>query len=200
MKKILVILFFAACLNFAQTADSTNSASADSIDLHALVAKQIAAAMEKKENENLNPVQSENPIAVEKKDTGKSVESKEYKSIQADAVPFVVSISAIPWQYKMFAMLTFMIIIFVFARRFALSFSKSSKKAFKKKIGLMREEKVGGSKENPKLVKARRTLKDNLEQLKNANGQISKRAKQLNISKGELLLAARLKLFEVGKS
>ncbi|MDP2037823.1 MAG: hypothetical protein Q8L04_10605, partial [Ignavibacteria bacterium] len=71
--------------------------------------------------------------------------------------------------------------------------------ALKKKIGLMREEKVGGSKENPKLAKTRRVLKENFELLKQTDGQIGKRARQLNLSKGELLLAARLKLYEVGK-
>ena len=63
----------------------------------------------------------------------------------------------------------------------------------------MREERVGGSKENPKLAKTRRVLKENLELFKQSDGQIGKRARQLNLSKGELLLAARLKLYEVGK-
>ena len=42
-------------------------------------------------------------------------------------------------------------------------------------------------------------LSENLELFKQSDGQIGKRARQLNLSKGELLLAARLKLYEVGK-
>jgi hypothetical protein len=64
---------------------------------------------------------------------------------------------------------------------------------------MMREEKVGGAKVNPKMIKVRKFLKDNLEIFKQNDQQLAKTARQLNVSQGELLLAARLKIFEMKK-
>ncbi len=193
MKKTLAIIVLVSTLGFAQKTDTTAFASKDSIDLHALVDKQIAAAIEKQLQEKLNPM----PVVTETKTV--AIEKVKPAPVQANANPFFDFIVTQPWQYKAFALISVLILGFVFIRRFILSFTSTSTKALKKKIGLMREEKVGGSKENPKLAKTRRVLKENFELLKQNDGQIGKRARQLNLSKGELLLAARLKLYEVGK-
>ena len=63
---------------------------------------------------------------------------------------------------------------------------------------MLREERVV-SQENPKLANSRLQLKDNITVLNATEKEISKAAKDLNIAKGELLLAARLNLLEVGK-
>lgn len=195
MKKILALIVLVSSFSFAQKADTTAIAAKDSVDLQELVSKQMAAAMEKQLHEKLNP----KPVAAVTKAVEKPVTIKKEKSTQANANPFYNFILAQPWQYTAFGLISVLIVGFVFIRRFILSFTRTSTKALKKKIGLMREEKVGGSKENPKLAKTRRVLKENLELLKQTDGQIGKRARQLNLSKGELLLAARLKLYEVGK-
>lgn len=195
MKKILAIIVFVSSLSIAQTVDTTSHASTDSIDLRAIVAKQIAAAIEKQQQAKLNPkpvvhktVVDAKPYQIEKNNTNK-----------ANVNPFFSFITAQPWQYQAFALISILIIAVVFIRRVVLSFTRTSAKTLKKKIGLMREEKVGGSMGSPKLAKTRKTLKENLELLKQNDGQISRKARQLNLSKGELLLAARLKLYEVGK-
>ncbi|MEW6654669.1 MAG: hypothetical protein AB1394_14545 [Bacteroidota bacterium] len=200
MKKILTILLLVSTINFAQAVEAKEAIAADSIDLRAVVAKQIAAAIEKQTKAKLTPKPEEKPIVTEAKTTQNVAAGKQLEPVQAEAAPFFSVLTSLPLQYNVFALASVVIICFVFTRRIVLSFARSSKKTLKKKISLLREEKIGGSKENPKLVKARRSLKDNLEMLNKADGHVGKRAKQLNISKGELLLAARLKLFEVGKS
>ncbi|MDP3582713.1 MAG: hypothetical protein Q8S39_12325 [Ignavibacteria bacterium] len=193
MKKILVLIVLVSSFSFAQKADTTAVAAKDSVDLQAIVGKQMAAAIEKQLQEKLNP----KPVVTVTKAVEKPATIKKEKPAQANANLFYNFVLAQPWQYTAFALVSVLIIGFVFIRRFILSFTRTSTKTLKKKIGLMREEKVGGSKENPKLAKTRRVLKENLELLKQTDGQIGKRARQLNISKGELHLAARLKLYEV---
>lgn len=199
MKKTITLLVFISTLCMAQVAaDTIAFTSKDSIDIHAIVEKQIAAARERALNEILNP----KPVVAEtKKETvvAKTVKKEINATKQANANPLITFILAQPWQYTVFALVSFFIIGFVLARRVIVSFTRSSKKVLKQKIGMMREEKVGGSKSNPKLAKTRKMLKDNLEIFQQANKQIDKKAKQMNLSKGELLLAARLKLYEVGK-
>jgi uncharacterized membrane protein YciS (DUF1049 family) len=195
MKKILVISLLFSALCFAQAADTIAYTSTDSIDLHALVEKQIAAALDKQLRETLNP----QSVATETKAVVEEEHVKKEAVAQASANMFFNYLLALPWQYTLFAVLSFFIVGFVLARRLILSFTRTSNKALKKKIGLLREERVGGSKEQPKLSRTRKVLKENLELLKHNDKQLSKRAKQLNLSKGELLLAARLKLYEVGK-
>jgi len=199
MKKLIAAFVLASTLSFSQSIDLEQKAATDSIDLQALVAKQMAAAIERQLEEKLNPGTEVKQIAIEPNTIKKVDEREKEKIIQAEASPFLSSLLAIPWQYKAFALFSVVILFFVFTRRIVLSFTRKSKKALKKKIGMMREEKVGGSKSNPKLAKTRMSLKDNLEMLKQNDRQVSKKAKQLNISKGELLLAARLKLYEVGR-
>ncbi|MFA7418977.1 MAG: hypothetical protein WCZ90_04755 [Melioribacteraceae bacterium] len=199
MKKTIALFVFISTLCLAQVAaDTIASTPVDSIDLHAIVEKQIAAARERALNEKLYP----KPVVAETKKeivVAKTVKKEINATKQATANPFITFILAQPWQYTLFALVSFSIIGFVLARRVIVSFTRSSKKALKQKIGMMREEKVGGSKLDPKLTKARRVLKDNLDIFKQADKQIDKKAKQLNLAKGELLLAARLKLYEVGK-
>lgn len=199
MKKTITLLVFISTLCMAQAAaDTIAFTPKDSIDIHAIVEKQIAAARERALNEILNP----KPLAAEtKKETvvAKTVKKEINATKQANANPLITFILAQPWQYTVFALVSFFIIGFVLARRVIVSFTRSSKKALKQKIGMMREEKVGSSKSDPKLAKTRKMLKDNLEIFQQANKQIDKKAKQMNLAKGELLLAARLKLYEVGK-
>ena len=64
---------------------------------------------------------------------------------------------------------------------------------------MMREEKIGSGKQNPKLIRIRKALKDKIEIFKRSEKQLSKTARQLNVAKGELMLAAKLKILEVEK-
>lgn len=199
MKKTIALFVFISTICMAQTAaDTIAFTPKDSIDIQAIVEKQIAAARERALNEKLNP----KPVIAETKKeivAAKTAKKEINVTKQATANPFITFISAQPWQYTVFALASFFIVGFVLARRIIVSFTRSSKKVLKQKIGMMREEKVGGSKSNPKLAKTRKMLKDNLEIFQQANMQIDKKAKQMNLAKGELLLAARLKLYEVGK-
>ncbi len=191
MKKIFLIVLAIGSFVTAQTIDTLNTATMDSVDIRALVQKQIEEARAKKVENFLN-VQ---PTAEAKIEVPvvKKVQPKEASNTLVD---FFLNQ---PVHYMIYEVVSFFIVGFVLLRRTIKNFGKSSKKNLKIKIGLMREEKIGGAKVSPKLIKIRKLLKDNLEIFKQNDRQLARTARQLNVSQGELLLAARLKFFEMKK-
>ncbi|MCL4550660.1 MAG: hypothetical protein M1495_19070 [Bacteroidetes bacterium] len=191
MKKILfaAIIFCFALNAKGQTADSLLTAAGDSIDIHAMVQRQIDEARRKQSLSlsNLAPqVEMQRDIAVE---------TAEPKSSGANAL--LVLFSQIPFIYKAYAAISFLIMFFILGKRYVAGFNSKSLRSLKERIGLMREEKIGGSKTDSKLNKSRRVLKSKPEVFNVSEIQLSKAARKMNLSKGELILAARLKFFEV---
>lgn len=189
MKKFLMIACICASIITAQKIDTLKSVSKDSVNIRALVQKQIDDARTKKVESSVKPVMQakiEVPVM-------KNLQPKE------TANSLVNYLMTQPVQYKIYEVVSLAIICFVLLRRVIGNWGRKSKKNLKIKIGLMREEKVGGTKMNPKLAKIRKVLKNNLEIFKQDDQQMAKTARQLNVSQGELLLAARLKLFEMKK-
>lgn len=195
MKKLLLILILFISVSFAQKADSLNLTSTDSVDLKALLNKQIEEA-KKKRTELLSNVNTLN------------ITNKEIKKIKINSTETNYSqltflsklIEQVPLQYKIFLVISSLIIITLILRRSIVALKKKSLRKFKNRIALLREEKIGGSIINEKKRQVRIKLKDNPLILKQNENELTLNAKQLNISKGELLLAARLKLIELNKA
>jgi len=191
MKKIFLFVLVLGSLATAQTIDMLNFAIADSVDIKALVQKQIDEARAKQmvDSTTIQPI-------VEAKIEIPLVKNIQTEEASSSLVGFLLRQ---PVQYLIYEVASFLIIGLVLLSRIIKNFGKNSKKNLKIKIGLMREEKVGGSKVNLKMIKIRKVLKDNLEIFRQDDQQLARTARQLNVSRGELLLAARLKIFEMKK-
>jgi len=190
-KVILFILIFSTLLNAQET--SSNSISlqitSDTLKISELVEKQIQSAREKQLQSRLSNDHSISPlISVQKKSNIEQVHIVSGNSI----------IQNQPLHIQLFWLCSIAVILFVLIRRVVFVIKRKSKQAFKHKIQLLREEKITSS-PITKLQNSRRTLRNSDLVLKGSEKHISRTAKDLNISKGELVLAARLKLFEVGK-
>jgi hypothetical protein len=190
MRNVLFMLLVVGSLATAQIEDESKTASTDSVNVRAMVKKQIEDARAKKTNVYANKPVEEARVTLP---VVKNI------SVQESPNSTMTILMNQPVQYKIFGVLSLVIIGFVLIRRTIMNFGKSSKRNLKVKIGLMREEKVGGAKANPKMMKIRKVLKDNLDIFKQNDQQLAKTARQLNVSQGELLLAARLKFFEMKK-
>jgi hypothetical protein len=191
MKNLLLTILTISSMMFAQASkvDSTdNATSKDSVDIRELVRQQIEAA---KEKPSVNAAEfitvPEDQLGVPKKEESTVGENK-----------ILIVIKNMPLHIKLFFLLSAVILSVLVFRRFLLLFGKRTAQSFKDKIALLREEKIG-SKENPKLKVSREQLKNSRLIYDGTDKEISKAAKELKIAKGEFLLAARLKLFEVGK-
>lgn len=197
MKKLIFIVFCFQISSFAQVADSVNFASTDSINIRAMVEEQILNAMLKQSQPQVSTANEKDVISVPVNEATHKVENG--KTNNAEINIFTRLFYRIPLQYKVYIFLSTAIIFGLIFRRSLLHFKKASIKKLKNRIALLREEKIGGSVVNPKKRKLRLELKENLSIIKPSEIEIAKTAKQLNISKGELILAARLKLLEVNK-
>lgn len=191
MKQVLsfVIILLLAKSIYAQDMliDTTVAAKQDTISISEMVNKQIEIARLKSEfNSHAASI-------------APKVEEELVEIVPVKAEPsnkLLELIVNIPIQYIIFIVVSSIIIFFVIGRRVVLSFKRRTKRALKKKISALREEKVV-SVANPKLQTTRKKLKGRIRE--NSIKSINKIAKELNISKGEVQLAARLKFFEVGK-
>jgi hypothetical protein len=184
---IIVLLLAKSICAQDMLIDSTVAAKQDTISISEMVIKQIEIARLK------NEINS-HTASVAPKVEEEIVEIVHVKAEPANKI--VALIVNIPIQYKLFIAISSGIIFFVIGRRVMLSFKMRSKRALKKKISALREEKVI-SIINPKLQSTRKKLSGRIKE--NSVKSINKMAKELSISKGEVMLAARLKFFEVGK-
>lgn len=191
MKQILsiVIVLLLAKSIYAQDMliDTTVAAKQDTISISDMVNKQIEIARLKSE---FNSHSASVTPKVEE-------EVVEIVTVKAEPSNKLIELLVnIPIQYILFISFSSLIIFFVIGRRIMLSFKKRTKRALKKKISALREEKVI-TVANPKLQITRKKLKGRIRE--NSIKSINKIAKELSISKGEVQLATRLKFFEVGK-
>ncbi len=197
MRKYLITILLFLSTTYSQTIDTLNFASNDSIDIRGLVQNQIKDALKKKSFTQQSALQSESYKSKSTLGVSK-INLKTTNDAKMNLFPQLFT--RLPFQYKIFLSLSSVIVLYVLVRRFLLQFKRKSTKKFKERIALLREEKIGGSIINNKKRQIRIKLKDNPIALKQNEHEISINAKQLNISKGELLLAARLKLLEVSKA
>ncbi|MFZ5947790.1 MAG: hypothetical protein ACOYU5_07455 [Stygiobacter sp.] len=191
MKNCLIAILLLVSSNYAQSIDTLNFSSTDSVDIQAIVQEQIKDALKKKSLVHDNEIQA-GKVSLEIKSVN--------KTNNADLNLLSKHFNKLPLQYKIYFTLSVLIISFVLIKRTILQFKRKSTKKFKERITHLREEKIGGSIVNNKKKQIRLKLKDNPITFKQNEKEIALSAKQLNISKGELLLAARLKLLEVSKA
>ncbi len=192
MKNLLLTVLAFSSMLFAQVSknDFTNTDSSKvSVNIREMVRQQIEAAKEKPS------VNAAELITVPEEKLG--IPSKAEEATVGENKIFIV-IKNMPLHIKLFFLLSAIILLVLVFRRFFLIFGKRTTQSLKDKIALLREEKIG-SKENPKLKVSRKQLLNSRLIYNATDKEISKAAKELKIAKGEFLLAARLKLFEVGK-
>lgn len=185
MKSLFFFILISASLLTAQanSADSSTAVQAqDSLKLSDLVQQQINIAKEKQS------VQTTPVVSVAAKEEVIQPVNEERPSFLASR----------PLHVKIFLAGSIVILFALSFRRTLLAFKKRSTTTLKNKIAMLREEKVV-AKTDPKLENARKKLRDNKSIFDVSEKHISKVAKELNVAKGELLLASRIKLFEIGK-
>ncbi len=185
MKSLFLFVLISTSLLIAQT-NSVDSSSAvslqDSVCISDLVQQQIKNAIEKQS------VQTTTDINV-------TAQAEINQPVNKEIPGFF---SSLPLHIKIFFALSIVILLAISFRRTILAFKKRASQTLKNKITMLREEKVV-VKTNPKLEDARKKLRNSKSIFDASEKHISKAAKELNIAKGELLLASRLKLFEIGK-
>ncbi len=204
MKKFLIaIMLFSSYSYFAQVnIDSVliafNNFQPDSVDVSKLVQKQIEAARMKEEsilkseNENKVDLNKQENIEIATIPVSAAVINKPANN---KIVEFINSFSI---EVKIFFTFSLLIVLIVSFRRILIRFKKKIKNSLKHRIAMIREEKVIIKKDRIK-TRARKSLKkDKLIERLSESG-INSKARELSISKGEILLAARLKTFSYGK-
>lgn len=160
----------------------------DTINISSIVQQQILAAKLKMEREALNNNQRDSKEIVTTAANKNIIPKKTITQLFLE----------LSFEAKVLIIFSTFLFAFIGIRRTVLKIQKKEKIELKKKIGMLREEKVP-SKIDDKKSKSRRELIHNLSVKKLSEKNISKKAKELKISKGELLLAARLKYLEYEK-
>lgn len=186
----------------------TDSNSGDSLIISSIVSKQIAEALLKQQ-------QSIQNVIIETDSTNETAEHKENDSLNIAIVPPSVNTgqnieskaggiqtvleneSGIDYRIALLSSAVLLAAGIVSIRRIKLS--RKSLKGLKNNINLMREEKIVKPADK-KLSQLRSKLKKSTEQLGSLDEAVSLTAKNLNIAKGELMLAAKIKSFELAKS
>jgi hypothetical protein len=194
MKKYVFMVFLFASLIIAQEKNldinADQSTSRDTVRISDLVQQQIQKALEKKSVARASIVPEKLPEKI---------------NVPAETIVEPAQSNLIvnylinqPLHIQLFIVASVLIVLFVSFRRAIYSIKKKSLDVLKQKIAMLRQEKVK-SIVNPKLQLIRKQLRGKEMVFMKSDRQISKTARELNISKGELLLSARLKLFETGK-
>ncbi|MCX6169933.1 MAG: hypothetical protein NTX65_11365 [Ignavibacteriales bacterium] len=185
MRSVFCFVLISASLLFAQSksVDSSSTVSLkDGVRISDLVQQQINKAKEK---------QSIQTVPIVKVVTQSGINQPVNKEIPG-------FFSSLPLHIKLFFSISIVILLVITFRRAILAFKKRASQILKNKITMLREEKVV-TRTNPKLEEARKKLRNSKSIFDTTDKHISKVAKGLNIAKGELLLASRLKIFEIGK-
>ncbi|MGK9367376.1 hypothetical protein ACSSWA_00570 [Melioribacter sp. Ez-97] len=158
----------------------------DSVDVRELVAQQILMAKiknEKKEVKEPEIIQtapeyeSETPVVIKKK-----------KSVYQLFVE-------LPFNVKLLISFSAFLFVLIFIRRAVIKAQQKSRKKLKINIGMMREEKLQPV-TDIRRSKFRKELLSNPVINKLNDKNINKKAKELKVAQGELMLAARLKYYE----
>lgn len=196
--RILVTLFFTVIIaGFVFCQDSLNAGitgnknisnpekSSDSVDVRALLQSQIDIAREKEKEEELKINQSNSRI------TSNEIKTPPKNLSSFDLFSNILFIKA--GVIMLFAVSTFS---YIFFRRRRIRNKKDFNKIFKKNINLIRAEKLFSKEDNPALNSLRNQLVEN-ESI--TSRSISSKAKELHISKGELILASKIKSYQLAQ-
>lgn len=198
MNKILLIVFLfltgvtSAQVNIDSVLSSINYMEPDSVNISEIVQAQIESAKLKAMQDQLKPVENKDsektgrisiPVTNIKK-TEESALTEYFNSLKPEVIVFIIISAAL--------------IVAVISRRIVIGAKKKVKNSIKQKIAMIREENVI-LKPDRKRRKVRLLLRKNkfIEKLSGSN--ISSQARELEISKGEILLASRIKILEYGK-
>jgi hypothetical protein len=211
MKKIFFFALILSSFLFAQSpldGSSSQASTADSVKIREMIKEQIEKAKEKhftmlNSSQTYQEERIEVPTvtepAVETTAQAKNATIIDNASMNSTVQRGIIYyFNSIPLHYKIFIAAALSILLMIVLRRALIAVSRRAKKSLREKIAMLREERVI-SKENKKLKNSRQQLKNSKTIFEASERQISKAAKELDLAKGELLLAARLKLFEVGK-
>jgi len=204
MKKLLTIVMIFLMSNlFAQVnIDSVLSkityVPQDTVNISELVKLQIEKARLKEEMSQ--SVANETPKQYEEAEKAKSsvitIPVSSITTVKNNRlVDFFNSLSI---DVKIFIAVSTMILFAVLFRRILIQFKKNEGKGLKKRIAMIREEDVIVKKDR-KLSKTRKALRK-IKVIENVpSGSLDLIARELSISKGEILLASKIKKFEYGK-
>jgi len=202
MKRIIItlIIFYAAATNAQINIDSVinkyaknsttvvkDTISEDTINVRSLVEQQILAAKLKMQKESINN-DSNNAY---KMNVSEVPNFKPKKTL----VQLFLNLS---FEVKVLLIFSIFLFTLIAMRRIVLRIKIKEGIELRNKIKLLREERVP-SRVDDKKSKSRRELIHNLPVKKLSEKNITKKAKELKISKGELMLAARLKYLEYEK-
>jgi hypothetical protein len=194
MKRNVLVFFLFSTLIIAQTTtiDSTSNKAVDkdSVNIRELVQAQIQNAIEKQTAASKVSGSSTKTESVDSS-------TPQEEQIASHGLILGVIINQ-PLHMKIFEISSFLIITVLLSVRLVGAIQKKSLHVLKEKIAMLRNEKII-YKQDPKLQVIRKQLPNKDSIFNKSDKHISKAAKELKISKGELLLAARLRLFEVGK-
>lgn len=204
MKRFLIILLMlTTCSIYAQVnIDSVLSKLSyiqqDTINISELVRKQIEEARSKAETSEFfveeKPAQDTTTANIES-----AVISIPVANISKTETNKVTEmIDSLSINVKIFLAISIVILILVSFRRLLIRLKKNVGNGLKKRIAMIREENVIVKKDR-KLTKARKALRK-LKFIENISGNgVELMARELSISKGEILLASKIKKFEYGK-
>jgi hypothetical protein len=204
MKRFLIILLMlTTCSIYAQVnIDSVLSKLSyiqqDTINISELVRKQIEEARSKAETSEFfveeKPTQDTTTANIES-----AVISIPVANISKTETNKVTEmIDSLSINVKIFLAISIVILILVSFRRLLIRLKKNVGNGLKKRIAMIREENVIVKKDR-KLTKARKALRK-LKFIENISGNgVELMARELSISKGEILLASKIKKFEYGK-
>ncbi len=184
MRFWLIIFFIGLIINAGFSQDYSEKTS-DSVDVRALVQSQVDIAREKEKEDQLKNEKINDKIAVK--------ENKEVSNNLSSFEPFSNTIFIKSGVIILFAGFIFS---FVLLRRKRSNSKKDFNKIFKENINLIRSEKLMSREEDPALNDLRNRL---VKWEAPTSRSISSKAKALQISKGELILAAKIKSYQLAQ-
>ena len=204
----ITLLLFLVVMNFAQldspdttgsTMDSTalamdSTIAVDSVNIREMVELPIVAAKKKMLEEKKSTPQL---FVSNKKKVLKGTNDEKSFNIMEKIGELLAKSNEDMARVVLLGGSTFLVFGTVLIRRIKIKKKSIRRKKLVKNINSIREEKVV-VKEDPKLKEVRTKLKSNPEYFSEENS-FDETAKELNISKGELLLAAKIKSYELSK-
>ncbi len=192
----LIVLFFTFSIysksgKKVSQPDSSTVSKSDSVNIKQLVASQIEYARKEQLSEKSRTKDAALPAT-------KSVNTVT-GNIFFNNMPGSLNASyKIIMKISFFGFISLMAALLIYLRRRHLYKDASINRSFKDNIKLLREEKLF-AKKNPKLSKLRKELGSSPATFNYSKERISKTAKEMNISKGEILLAAKIKAHEFNR-
>jgi len=206
MKVIFFCLFILSVVLVAYgkgTVTTTKSKSDDSLiipsngETDSINISQIVAAQIKKAHDKMLTEQSKPQTVAPHPEKIKSEQAITHSLITLPSI--INTLSSTKMKISMLAFASFFAALVVIVRRKRFSRIFKSRQALKNNIKLLREERIF-VKHNSKLSDVRNKLKNNPTLYSNSKERFSQVAKDLNISQGEILLAAKIKAHELGKA